>query len=88
MLASVPGCRVVDLVCGTGIMSHWIAGQVGPMGEISRDQSLLRNPGVHDILVSYEDIYVRGDGGIVRAAGCGAGDGSVARCGAPCSAHA
>jgi hypothetical protein len=82
------GMRVLDRACGTGIMSHWIAGQVGPMGDISRDQSLLRSPGIRDILVSYEDIFVRGDGGIVCAADWGAGGGSVARCGAPCSAHA
>jgi ubiquinone/menaquinone biosynthesis C-methylase UbiE len=37
------GMRVLDLACGTGIMSHWIAKQVGPTGtvvggDISRDQ--------------------------------------------------
>jgi ubiquinone/menaquinone biosynthesis C-methylase UbiE len=37
------GMRVLDLACGTGIMSHWIATQVGPTGcviggDISRDQ--------------------------------------------------
>jgi len=37
------GMRVLDLACGTGIMSHWIAKQVEPTGlavggDISRDQ--------------------------------------------------
>jgi SAM-dependent methyltransferase len=37
------GMRVLDLACGTGIMSHWIAKQVGRTGtvvggDISRDQ--------------------------------------------------
>jgi ubiquinone/menaquinone biosynthesis C-methylase UbiE len=37
------GMRVLDLACGTGIMSHWIAKQVGSTGtvvggDISRDQ--------------------------------------------------
>lgn len=37
------GMRVLDLACGTGIMSHWIAKQVGPTGtvvggDISHDQ--------------------------------------------------
>src|SRR5260370_21130991 len=28
------GMRVLDLACGTGIMSHWIAKQVGPTGTV------------------------------------------------------
>jgi SAM-dependent methyltransferase len=28
------GMRVLDLACGTGIMSHWIAKQVGPTGVV------------------------------------------------------
>jgi ubiquinone/menaquinone biosynthesis C-methylase UbiE len=37
------GMRVLDLPCGTGIISHWLAKQVGPTGavvggDISRDQ--------------------------------------------------
>ena len=69
------GMRVLDLACGTGIMSHWIAGQVEPMGDISREQSSLQSLGVRDILLAYENIFVRGDGGIVCAAGWGAGGG-------------
>src|SRR5438270_8167828 len=37
------GMRVLDLACGNGIMSHWLAKQVGPTGavvgaDISPDQ--------------------------------------------------
>src|SRR5258708_1062884 len=47
------GMRVLDLACGTGIMSHWIAKQVGPTGtvvggDISRDQlAYARTQGAH-----------------------------------------
>jgi ubiquinone/menaquinone biosynthesis C-methylase UbiE len=47
------GMRVLDLACGTGIMSHWIAKQVGPTGtvvggDISRDQlAYARAQGAH-----------------------------------------
>ncbi len=47
------GMRVLDLACGTGIMSHWIAKQVGPAGvvvggDISCDQlAYARAQGVH-----------------------------------------
>jgi len=47
------GMRVLDLACGTGIMSHWIAKQVGPAGtvvagDISRDQlAYARSKGTH-----------------------------------------
>jgi ubiquinone/menaquinone biosynthesis C-methylase UbiE len=47
------GMRVLDLACGTGIMSHWIAMQVGPTGavvggDISRDQlAYARAQGAH-----------------------------------------
>ena len=47
------GMRVLDLACGTGIMSHWIAKQVGPTGtvvggDISRDQlEYARAQGAH-----------------------------------------
>jgi ubiquinone/menaquinone biosynthesis C-methylase UbiE len=32
-----PGMRVLDLACGTGIISHWIAMQVGPTGTVVGD---------------------------------------------------
>src|SRR5260370_16930539 len=47
------GMRVLDLACGTGIMSHWIAQQAGPTGtvvggDISRDQlAYAREQGTH-----------------------------------------